>query len=113
MTVNKHQQTTLLLVILLFTVLCSPFIVQAKPKTKTLHGHNLEGFARAKIKNETIKDLACWVAIDGHKYKFRLPAYSESKWFTAQHQSFTYAHFSSWCDYIEFYPSYQQYSRGN
>ena len=89
------------------------FDLHARPKTKVIHGHNLEGFARAKVKNETIKELACWVAIDGHKYKFRLPAYSESKWFTAREKDFSYAHFSHWCDYIEFHPSYQKYDRGN
>jgi len=109
MAIKKYKH----IVLLLFAFMLVSFIVQAKPKTKTLHGHNLNGFARAKIKNETIKDLACWVAIDGHKYKFRLPAYSESKWFTAKNKNFSYAHFSSWCDYLEFYPNYQQYTRGN
>ena len=89
------------------------FDLHARPKTKAIHAHNLEGFARAKIKNETIKELACWVAIDGHKYKFRLPAYSDSKWFTAREKDFSYAHFSYWCDYSEFHPSYQKYDRGN
>jgi len=119
MVLNKNIQnvsfTNFFLMILLLVVLtCTliSFYAHARPKTKTIHGHDLEGFARTKIKNETIKDLACWIALDGHKYKFRLPALAESQWYTANDKGYTYINFKTWCDYIEFHPEYQKYNRG-
>lgn len=102
----------LLLISGLFFTVVAAFYAQAKPKTKTIHGYSLDGFARTKIKNETIRDLACWIAIDGHKYKFRLPALTESKWYTATSKNYNYANVHTWCDYIDFHPKYQQYNRG-
>ena len=119
MELNKNSQRVsfkqfffLTLLLLVFTCILVSFYAQARPKTQTIHGHNLEGFARAKIKNDTVKDLACWIAIDGQKYKFRLPALTESPWFTANSKNYNYTHFRSWCDYIEFHPEYQKYNRG-
>lgn len=86
--------------------------VQAKPKYKSLFGHSLQGFARIQVKNETSKDLACWVAIDGHKIKFRLPALNTSQWYTSNDKRYNYQHFSTWCDYIDLHPEYQKYNRG-
>lgn len=90
-----------------------PFSVMAKPKTTVSYGYSLDGFVRVKIKNETIKDLACWVAIDGFKKKFRLPAMTTSQWFTTNDKRYTYSDFSTWCDYIDLHPEYNQYNRGN
>jgi len=102
----------LLVLLAIFSFVVASFYAQAKPKTKTIHGYSLDGFARTKIKNETIRDLACWVAIDGHKYKFRLPALSESKWYTTNDTRYNYTNFRIWCDYIDFHPEYQNYNRG-
>ena len=84
----------------------------AKPKFKSHFGFNIHGFARIQVKNETTKDLACWVAIDGHKKKFRLPALTMSQWYTATDKRYNYQNFSTWCDYIDLHPEYQKYNRG-
>lgn len=86
--------------------------VSAKPKYKSFFGYSLQGFARVQVKNETSTDLACWVAIDGHKIKFRLPALNTSQWYTATDKRFNYQNFSTWCDYIDLHPEYQKYNRG-
>lgn len=83
--------------------------VQAKPKTKTIYGRSLDGFARVKIKNNTTESLACYVAIDGFKIKFRLLALRESKWYTATDKLFNYRNFSTWCDFLALHPDYLKY----
>ncbi|MEW6989656.1 hypothetical protein AADZ91_03110 [Colwelliaceae bacterium 6441] len=88
------------------------FSAMSKPKIKVIHGYTVDGFARVQIKNETSKQLACWVAIDGFKQKFRLPALSTSRWFTANDKRYNYTNFSTWCDNIDFYPQYLEYPRG-
>jgi hypothetical protein len=84
-------------------------IVHAIPKTKTVYGQSLDGFSRVKIKNNTTENLACYVAINGFKVKFRLLALRESKWYTATDKRFSYRSFSTWCDYLDFYPEYLKY----
>lgn len=84
-------------------------IVEAKPKTKTIYGTSLDGFARVKIKNNTTENLACYIAIDGFKVKFRLPALRESKWYTSTDKRFSYRNFSTWCDYLTSHPEYLKY----
>jgi len=98
--------------LLLVSIVFSSYSVYARPKTKTIHGYSLDGFARVKVKNMTTKDLACWVAIDGKKTKFRLPSLNESQWYTTNDKRYTYANISTWCDYIELHPEYQKYNRG-
>lgn len=88
------------------------FSVEARPKTKTVYGYSLEGYPRIQLKNETIKELACSVAVDGFKKKFRLPPYTTSQWFTLKDKRYTYSSFSTWCDYIDRHPEYKQYNRG-
>jgi hypothetical protein len=83
--------------------------VHAKPKTKTTYSRNLDGFAQARIKNNTTESLACYVAIDGYKIKFRLPALRQSKWYTATSKNYTYRNFSTWCDFLSLYPEYSKY----
>jgi len=119
MKLNENNQQTffkqcfwLLLLLTLFCFAIASFYTQARPKTKTTHGYSLDGFARTKIKNDTIRDLACWIAIDGHKYKFRLPALTESNWYTATDKNYNYDNIHTWCDYIDFHPEYQKYNRG-
>ena len=96
------------LLVFVFTFLITN-TVQAKPKIKTIYGHSLDGFARVKIKNNTTENLACYVAIDGFKVKFRLLALRESKWYTATDKRFAYRNFSTWCDYLALHPEYLRY----
>ena len=98
--------------LLLFTFLVSSFYAFARPKINTIYGYSLDGFVRVKIKNQTTQALACWVAIDGFKLKFRLPALTESQWYTSKDKRYTYANFSTWCDYINLYHEYEKYNRG-
>lgn len=98
--------------LLVLGLLLNSFYVYSKPRTKVTFGHSLNGFARVQIKNETPKDLACWVAIDGFKKKFRLPALTSSQWVTANDKRYTYANFSTWCDYIDLHPQYRRYNQG-
>lgn len=98
---------TILTPFLIFLLLSPP--VLAKPKIKPVFGHNLQGFARVKVINESTADLACYVAINGFKKKFRLPPLKESKWYAATDKRFNYKHFSTWCDYIDLHPEYRKY----
>ena len=84
-------------------------IVYAKPKTKTIHGRNADGFSQVRIKNNTTESLACYIAIDGYKVKFRLPALRQSNWYTATDKGFTYRNFSTWCDFLSLHPEYAKY----
>ncbi len=99
------------IILLLITafIFLSTHVAQARPKTKTIYGHNLEGFARVKIKNNTTESLACYVAINGFKVKFRLAALRESKWYTATDKGFSYRNFSTWCGYLAEHPEYLKY----
>ena len=99
------------LIILFFTIFSFLLVnaVEAKPKTKTIYGRSLDGFARVKIKNNTTENLACYVAINGFKVKFRLPALRESKWYTATDKRFAYRNFSTWCDFLALHPEYLRY----
>ena len=109
------QRTTFQLAILLLILLFSLPIslpVNGKPKTTTLFAKTPEGYIKAKIKNETFEELACYIAIDGYKKKFRLSGNLESKWVAATDKRFAYTSFSTWCDYIEFYPQYKKYNLG-
>lgn len=110
--INKLKLLSLFIFLLSFSLLLVSFSSFSKPKITILHGNNLEGFARTQVKNETSKELACWVAIDGFKQKFRLPPATTSQWFTANDKRFTYSNFSTWCDFIEFYPKYKNYRVG-
>jgi hypothetical protein len=85
----------------------SPVIV-ALPKVTVSFGDS-NGFARIKIKNETFEPLACYVAIDGHKVKFKLQGQSSSRWISATDKRFNYQNFSTWCDYLELHPNYKAY----
>lgn len=98
-------------VFFIFLFFCSLSVI-AKPKIKIKYGYTLDGFARIQVKNETTTELACWVAIDGFKRKFRLPALTNSLWIETNDKRYTYADLKTWCDYIEFHPSYKKYDRG-
>ena len=100
-----------LLIIAFFTafILVITNMVHAKPKTKTIYGRSLDGFSRVKIKNNTTNNLACYIAIDGFKVKFRLLALRESRWYTANDKRFNYRNFSTWCDFLALHPEYLKY----
>lgn len=92
-------------------LLCLLFIfsAQSTPQIQIEHGVTLDGFAQIKITNSTTKDLACYVAIDGYKIKFVLHRRAQSKWYKTTDKRFSYDSFSTWCDYIDFYPEYRKY----
>ena len=81
------------------------------PKTTLLFDRTAAGFMQVQVKNDTSEDLACYVAIDGHKLRFRLSPRSVSDWFHATDKRFNYRHFSHWCDYLEVHPHFQAYKR--
>ena len=107
-----HKLKKFLLLICISVLTFSAWYVESKPRITNTFGYSLTGFARIKIKNETPKNLACWVAIDGFKKKFRLPANTTSQWITTNDKRFNYANFRTWCDYIELHPEYLAYNRG-
>jgi hypothetical protein len=110
--IGQLNLSTLILISLTTLLICSSFSALSKARIEVINGHNVDGFAQTQIKNETTKELACWVAIDGFKQKFRLPPASTSRWFTANDKRYSYANFSTWCDNIEFYPEYKNYRNG-
>jgi hypothetical protein len=107
---TKNSMKNFLLIILFMTFILSiTNIVYAKPKTKTIYGLNADGFSQVKIKNNTRESLACYIAIDGYKVKFRLPSLRQSKWYTATDKGFSYTNFSTWCDFLSLHPEYEKY----
>ncbi len=93
--------------LMLFILLSlSIFTAHAKPRITVEHGKTLDGFARIKITNETVEKLACYVAIDGYKIKFKLQARQPSGWYKATDKSFHHANFSVWCDYLDKHPNF-------
>jgi hypothetical protein len=79
----------------------------AMPKINVKHQRNAEGFAEVQVSNETMKNLICHVAMDGHKILFRLKAIEYSKWYTATDIQYNHTHFSVWCDYLKLHPNFQ------
>lgn len=108
----QRQLSSLILIFISILLMFCSFPALSQAKIQVINGHNVEGFARTQVKNETTKELACWVAIDGFKAKFRLPPAATSRWFTANDKRYSYTNFSTWCDNIEFYPQYKNYSIG-
>ena len=83
--------------------------VYAKPKITVENGFDINNHAQIKVTNGTIEELACYVAIDGQKIRFRLLAYRSSRWFKATDPRYNHSTFSSWCDYIELYPNFKKF----
>jgi len=84
--------------------------IQAKnTHVEIRHGYSTDGYAQVKVLNNIREELACYVAIDGHKSKFRLPPHKASQWHTANNRNYDHTNFSTWCDLIEFYPQYKKY----
>jgi hypothetical protein len=74
----------------------------ASPQITISYDLTTQGFTQIKITNETRRELACYVAIDGHKERFILTAMATSKWYKATDTRFKYTDFSVFCDYIEY-----------
>jgi len=84
--------------------------VQAKnTNIEIKHSYTVDGYAQVKVLNNIRKELACYVAIDGHKSKFRLPPLKASRWHIANSKRYNHTNFSTWCDLLEFYPQYKKY----
>lgn len=83
-------------------------VIYASPKVQVKHHRNAQNLAEIQVTNQTIEKLICYVAIDGHKIYFRLPARQPSKWYVATDKRFNHTHFSTWCDYISLHPKYQK-----
>lgn len=97
------------LTVLLFTLLLVPSVYGAKPHVETVFGVTSQQLTRAKVVNKTAIELACYLAIDGYKIKFRLPPFQASKWYKATDHRFTHKDFSTWCDDIKNYPEFKKY----
>ncbi|MBA6328948.1 hypothetical protein H4J46_13560 [Colwellia sp. MB02u-6] len=65
-------------------------VIWALPKITLTFGESSNGFSQVKIKNETEKSLAYFVAIDGYKAKFRLRMRLISRWITTTDTGYTY-----------------------
>lgn len=103
-----NKMTLLFKKTLVIVLLCFfSFALSAMPNIRTEFGKTIDGMVRIKVFNQTNRDLACYVGIDGRKIKFRLPKNNQSKWYKATDKRFTYKSFTTWCDYIESYPEYQ------
>jgi len=84
-------------------------ISQAMPKIRTEFGRSFDGTVRIKVHNETRRELACYIAVNGKKNKFRLLRLGQSKWYKATDKRTNYKQFSTWCDYIEYHREYSHY----
>jgi hypothetical protein len=95
-------------IFLCFILLTLHTVVHASPKVLVKHHRNANNLAEIQIINQTIYKLICYVAIDGHKIHFRLPAKQPSKWYVATDTRYNHLNFSTWCDYISLHPKYQE-----
>ena len=97
------------LTVLLFTLLLAPSVDGAMPHIETIFGKTNQQFTRAKIINKTSLELACYLAIDGYKIKFRLPPFQASKWYKATDIRYSHKDFSTWCGDIKHNPEFKKY----
>ena len=93
------------------TLCCFSINAIALPKFTVQTRLNNDQFTQMKITNDTLKELACYIAIDGFKRKFTLLPKDSTDWYTATDIRFKYSDFRTWCDFIEFYPEYLKYKR--
>jgi hypothetical protein len=91
-----------------FVLLTVSTVINASPNVMVKHQRNAKNLAEVQIINQTIESLICYVAIDGHKIRFRLPARQPSKWYKATDERFNHTNFSTWCDYLSLHPEYQK-----
>ena len=104
---NNFQGSKMKYIFMLF--LLSSFDSSARVKIKIEHGASLDGFAQIRVVNEMTRDLACYVAVDGYKMKFRLPALTPSIWYKVTDKRFDHNSMSTWCDFIALHPEYKNY----
>ena len=97
------------LMVLLCLLLLVPYVYGARPHIETIFGKTNEQLTRAKVINKTSLELACYLAIDGYKIKFRLPPFQASKWYKATDHRYNHRDFSTWCDDIKNYPEFKKY----
>ncbi len=95
------------IIVTVFTLLLFATSASAMPKITVKHQRNIKDFAEIQVKNSTMENLICYVAIDGHKILFRLKAIESSKWYAATDTRFNHTHFNVWCDYLKLHPKYQ------
>ena len=88
--------------ILVLMLLVVTTIALAGPRISVEYGMDRQKFVKIKVKNETRRTLACYVAINGIKKKFKLTALAKSRWYRATDERFNYTDFSVFCDYIEY-----------
>ena len=93
----------------LLSCTCLAFAVSALPKFNVIKRLDINGITEVRLHNETRRELACYVAIDGQKRKFRLLPLTYSNWYKANSPDFKHTDFSIWCDHIEFHPQYKKY----
>jgi hypothetical protein len=91
-----------------FLICLTTFVAIAMPKITVIKQRTVKGFAQVQVVNNTMEQLLCHVAIDGHKVKFRLMPLQPSQWYTASDKRFNHTNFSVWCDYLELHPAYQK-----
>ncbi|MEW6984214.1 hypothetical protein AAD001_16285 [Colwelliaceae bacterium 6471] len=96
---------------LILVIALQSFYCLAMPRITVENDRTIEGYAKIRIKNETARELACHIAIDGFKIKFRLLPRQPSKWHKAADKRFKHTDFSVWCDYIELYPEHKKYGQ--
>ncbi len=99
-----HNKIFYLMIASLFTV-----GAYAKPLITVHKSIDANKFAQVKITNETIQELACYVAIDGRKIRFRLLPHRTTRWFKANDTRFVLSAISTWCDFIELYPNFKKF----
>ena len=90
-----------------FILLTINTMAYASPKIMVKHQRNIKNLAEVQIANQTNKKLICYIAIDGHKIYFHLPARQPSNWYKATDERFNHTNFSTWCDYLSLHPRYQ------
>lgn len=95
--------TKCIIIVLSLLAFFITFNIQAYPKITVSYEIDKQSYTRVKVKNETRRVLGCYVAIDGHKKKFKLSSLATSQWYTATDVRFNYTDFSVFCDYIEYF----------
>ncbi len=91
-----------------FLLIISP-VSWGLPKITVTYNVTPTGFTQVRIRNETLESLACYVAIDGFKKKFKLYPKTSSQWITATDTRYNHQNFSTWCDYLDVHPKYESY----
>ncbi len=94
---------------LFFGLIFSTNIQAKSTNVEIRRTYSTDGYAQVKVVNNIKEQLACYVAIDGHKSKFRLPSLKASRWYKATSKHYDHTSFSVWCDLLEFYPQYKKY----